>query len=85
MTPASGIAGVGKSQAATGQASEVLVGSDDHDGLAHLFRLHCGDDSGRRAAIDDEIVIGGNERLGQHAQGGSNSRQEAHEQGEGYA
>jgi hypothetical protein len=49
---------VGEAQAAAGEAAQVRVGADDHDGLAHACRLDRRHDAGRRRAVDDDVVLG---------------------------
>ena len=52
------VAGVGEAEAAARQAAEVLVGTDDDDGLAQALRLDGGDHAGGSPAVDDEVELG---------------------------
>ena len=47
---------VGPPEPARGEAAEVGVRADQHDGLAHAVRLHGCHDARRRAAVDDDVV-----------------------------
>jgi hypothetical protein len=50
------VAGIGESEAAAGQPAQVFVGPDDHDRLTHSLRLDRGNHTGRRAAVDHQVV-----------------------------
>ena len=57
------VADVGVAEPARREAPEPLPGLDQDDGAAHVPRLDGGDDTGSRAAVDDEIESLGGGRL----------------------
>jgi hypothetical protein len=69
------VAGVGPTEAAAGEASEVTVGAHHDDGTAHLSGLDRGGHGGGGTPVDDKVVLdrdgggkhGGSEEKGQEA------------------
>src|SRR5262245_13612702 len=68
---------VGEAKPAARQAAQMFVWANDHDRLAHLLRLHRGNDARGSAAIDHHVVFRGAETVRDEAQCAERRQQES--------